>query len=119
MLGRLPRIRTAGRPRLTKKATWLVVAAALLTLTGVGVPVAAEATGGSAATTGATPADPPATQIKHVIEIMIENHTFDNLFGSFPGADGIPAGTSMLNPNAYYDSAQDVHNRRPPWGVAA
>jgi phospholipase C len=46
--------------------------------------------------------------IKHVIEIMIENHTFDNLFGSFPGADGIPAGTSLLNPNAYYDSAPNV-----------
>ena len=42
--------------------------------------------------------------IKHVIEIMIENHTFDNLFGSFPGADGIPASASFLNPNAYFDS---------------
>jgi phospholipase C len=50
--------------------------------------------------------------IKHVIEIMIENHTFDNLFGSFPGADGIPANTSLLNPNAYYDSAPNVS---PVW----
>ena len=50
----------------------------------------------------------PRTPIKHVIEIMMENHTFDNLFGSFPGADGIPASTSLLNPNAYYDSAPNV-----------
>ena len=39
---------------------------------------------------------------------MVENHTFDNLFGSFPGADGIPANASFLNPNAYYDSAPNV-----------
>ena len=54
---------------------------------------------------------PPALKgvpIKHVIEIMIENHTFDNLFGSFKGADGIPPNTSMLNPDAYYDSAPNV-----------
>ncbi|HYZ54723.1 MAG TPA: alkaline phosphatase family protein [Streptosporangiaceae bacterium] len=54
----------------------------------------------------------PNAPIKHVIEIMIENHTFDNLFGSFPGADGIPANTSLLNPNAYYDSAPNVS---PVW----
>ncbi|HEX3516104.1 MAG TPA: alkaline phosphatase family protein, partial [Trebonia sp.] len=50
----------------------------------------------------------PGSPIKHVIEIMVENHTFDNLFGSFPGADGIPANASFLNPNAYYDSAPNV-----------
>jgi phospholipase C len=30
----------------------------------------------------------PATPIKHVIVIVKENHTFDNYFGSFPGAEG-------------------------------
>jgi phospholipase C len=50
--------------------------------------------------------------IRHVIEIMIENHTFDNLFGRFPGADGIPASTTMPTPNAHYGSAPDV---RPVW----
>ena len=50
----------------------------------------------------------PSVPIKHVIEIMIENHSFDNLFGQFHGADGIPAGTTLLNPNAYYVSAPDV-----------
>ncbi len=55
-----------------------------------------------------------AVPIKHVIEIMIENHSFDNLFGEFPGADDIPAGESLLNPDAYYDSAPDV---QPVWAT--
>jgi phospholipase C len=29
-------------------------------------------------------------KIKHVVIIMQENHSFDNYFGTFPGADGIP-----------------------------
>ena len=40
--------------------------------------------------------------VKHVIEVMIENHTFDNLFGRFPGADGIPANASFPNPGGDY-----------------
>ncbi|MCU1494371.1 MAG: phosphoesterase [Acidimicrobiaceae bacterium] len=52
--------------------------------------------------------------IKHVIEIMVENHTFDNLFGNFPRTNGIPADASMLSPNAYYDSAPNVH---PIWAT--
>ena len=52
--------------------------------------------------------------ITHVIEIMIENHSFDNLFGQFHGADGIPAGTTFLNPDAYYVSAPDV---QPVWAT--
>ncbi|HEX9013143.1 MAG TPA: alkaline phosphatase family protein [Anaerolineaceae bacterium] len=40
--------------------------------------------------------EPPAkTPIQHFIVIMQENHTFDNYFGTYPGADGIPAGTKM------------------------
>ncbi len=30
----------------------------------------------------------PNTPITHVIAIMMENHTFDNFFGTFPGANG-------------------------------
>jgi phospholipase C len=29
-------------------------------------------------------------RIKHVVIVMQENHSFDNYFGAFPGADGIP-----------------------------
>src|SRR5580692_12115924 len=67
----------------------------------------------AAAATTTTQAKPsaagiPGSPIKHVIEIMIENHSFDNLFGSFPGADGVPSNASFLNPSAYFDSAPNV-----------
>ena len=35
------------------------------------------------------------TPIEHFIVLMQENHSFDNYFGTYPGADGIPAGTCM------------------------
>src|SRR6266513_5798640 len=52
-------------------------------------------------TTSLTPSVTPrgdvagTTPIRHVFVIMQENHTFDNYFGTFPGADGIPAGASV------------------------
>ena len=32
------------------------------------------------------------TSLKHVVVIYLENHSFDNLFGSWPGADGLGDG---------------------------
>jgi phospholipase C len=71
---------------------------------------ATKAQGASAASAsaGGSAAGMPGTPIRHVIEIMIENHTFDNLFGRFPGADGIPANASFLSASAYFDSAPSV-----------
>jgi phospholipase C len=69
---------------------------------------AAAAATGQPQEAGTASAGIPGSPIKHVIEIMVENHTFDNLFGSSPGADGIPANASFLNPSAYYDSAPNV-----------
>jgi phospholipase C len=41
----------------------------------------------------------PKTPIEHFVVLMQENHSFDNYFGTYPGADGIPPGTCMpLNP---------------------
>lgn len=37
----------------------------------------------------------PNTPIEHFIVLMQENHTFDNYFGTYPGAEGIPAGTCI------------------------
>lgn len=37
----------------------------------------------------------PRTPIRHFIFLMQENHTFDNYFGTYPGVDGIPAGTCI------------------------
>jgi phospholipase C len=75
--------------------------------------LAAGAASAASAATVSTAAS-PGLPITHVIEIMIENHSFDNLFGKFPGADGIAANTSLLNPNAYYDSAPNV---QPVWAT--
>ena len=37
----------------------------------------------------------PATPIEHFVVLMQENHSFDNYFGTFPRASGIPANTCM------------------------
>jgi phospholipase C len=83
------------------------VALAACVALAIGVP--------AATASAAPPAAAAHTPIKHVIEIMLENHTFDNLFGAFPGANGIPANASFLNPNAFYDSAPNV---APVWASA-
>lgn len=39
------------------------------------------------------------TPIEHLIVLMQENHTFDNYFGTYPGADGFPPDTCVrVNP---------------------
>ena len=44
-------------------------------------------------------ADTPS-KIQHLIFIVQENHSFDNYFGTYPGANGLPANTSLpINPN--------------------
>jgi phospholipase C len=35
-----------------------------------------------------------ANKIKHVVVIYLENHSFDNLYGQFPGADGLSNASS-------------------------
>jgi phospholipase C len=35
---------------------------------------------------------PTSTPIKHFLFLMQENHSFDNYFGTYPGADGLPDG---------------------------
>ena len=41
-------------------------------------------------------------KVKHIIWIIQENHSFDNYFGTYPGADGIPPGTcSPVMPGAH------------------
>ncbi len=42
-----------------------------------------------------------ATPLEHLVVLMQENHTFDNYFGTYPGADGTPPGVCMpVDPNA-------------------
>lgn len=52
-----------------------------------------------APTLGATAATTnPATPIKHVFIFVEENHTFDNYFGYYPGANGLANAKPQLNP---------------------
>jgi phospholipase C len=44
---------------------------------------------------GASASPQPRTPIRHVISVMQENHSFDNYFGTYPGADGVPDGACM------------------------
>ncbi len=37
-------------------------------------------------------------KIRHVVVIMQENRSFDSYFGTYPGADGIPAGVCVPDP---------------------
>lgn len=54
------------------------------------------------------------TPIKHFVVIMQENHTFDNYFGTYPGADGLPKGLQMAvdpqNPDAGYVEPWHIGN---------
>lgn len=66
----------------------LLLLIALLIVCG---PTASGATHVAASPAGAE----ATTPIQHLVVLLQENHTFDNYFGTFPGADGTPAGTCM------------------------
>ena len=70
----------------TRPAAWLI--APVIALFAMGAGVSARASVHRART----------TPIRHVIEIMLENHTYDSLFASFPGARGVAAGTTLPAP---------------------
>ena len=59
-------------------------------------------------------------KIDHFVFIMQENRAFDNYFGTYPGADGIPKGICLTNPKggpcvAPYHDTNDT-NRGGPHG---
>ena len=72
--------------------------ASLLAAIGVCAGLLATAPSAAAATGTATP-------VKHVVVLMQSGHSFDNYFGTYPGAAGIPSRTcvpaSTLRPKAY------------------
>ena len=63
----------------------------------------------------------PATgihKIRHVVVIMQENRSFDSYFGTYPGADGIPAGVCVPDPAnggcvAPFHDPADLNNGGP------
>ena len=53
----------------------------------------------SSATVPALPLSTTPPPIHHVVEIMLENHSFDNLFGRSKGANGIPTRDQFPEPH--------------------
>ena len=72
-----------------------VLSAAALSLAGCGAAGEADPPAGTAgATAGTAPvhvSDVGIHKIHHVVMIIQENRSFDSYFGTYPGADGIPA----------------------------
>src|SRR5277367_6190062 len=44
-------------------------------------------------TVASTAAPQGIEKVRHVVVIYMENHSFDNLYGQFPGAEGLSAAT--------------------------
>src|SRR5665811_1038175 len=55
------------------------------------------------ATTANAPADARIDRIRHVVVIYAENHSFDNLYGMFPGANGIAQATAQQKTQLDHD----------------
>ncbi len=61
---------------------------------------------------------PGLAKIRHFVFIMQENRSFDSYFGTYPGADGIPAGVSFIDPvdgskvTPYHDT-RDINRGGP------
>lgn len=65
-------------------------------------PVAADAPTPRTPAVAIAPTHRPTTPIQHFVTVLQENHSFDNYFGSFPGADGVPASTCVpIDPTAH------------------
>ena len=66
---------------------------------------------------GHTRIDQARARIKHVVFVLLENHSFDNVFGRFPGADGTTTaksatqGTIPLLPAPPYNWHDINHDR--------
>ena len=97
-----PRWQTVARPRLKRDSTFSVAHAFTTGRTErwrAMVPSSAQNLGAASATLKIKVA--PLTgihKIRHVVIIMQENRSFDSYFGTYPGADGIPAGVCVPDP---------------------
>lgn len=80
----MSRRRRAVVPSSARAAVLVLAAAPLLGLL-------TSATGAAAASRS----HDPVTPIRHFVVLMQENHTFDNYFGTYPGADGLSSRVCM------------------------
>ena len=73
-----------------KRAGILLVAMCLLTACGSTAKMSGPQPLAAVPVSGTSDLAMARSKIKHVVIIMQENRSFDNYFGTFPGADGIP-----------------------------
>ena len=52
--------------------------------------------------------------VRHIVIILKENHTFDNYFGLFPGADGSTTGDARRHTVAACASSRSTRERLAP-----
>ena len=91
-------------------ATFLLTAvasAALLALAGCG----GDNTDGTAQTTSSL-----QSKVQNVVVIYAENHGFDKLYGSFPGANGIPSGSAYVAQTDRTAAASALATLPQTWG---
>ena len=82
------RTRRSTRLRQATPARRLIRSIAALAIAGLALAPGARGA-------GPLPSPKPTTPIEHVVVLMQENHTFDNYFGTYPGANGPPPTTCM------------------------
>jgi phospholipase C len=94
---------------MKRRLRWALILALIATLlVGIGTPALAQ----------------NANPINHIVVIYLENHSFDNLYGMFPGANGIAnagAAASQLDKNgvAYTALPQPINSNLKPAGPDA
>jgi phospholipase C len=97
-----PRWQTVARPRLQRNSTFSVAhkfATGRTEQWRAMVPSSAQSLGAASATLKIKVAPLIGIhKIRHVVIIMQENRSFDSYFGTYPGADGIPAGVCVPDP---------------------
>ena len=68
-----------------------------------------------AAAAAPLPPDDPLAKIGHIFVVFEENRSFDNMFGLFPGADGLSnAGEAARQVDDEGLSSKRVYERLPP-----
>jgi phospholipase C len=110
-----PRLRSGSR---SVPASFLIVGAcALVALAGCGVSLVLTP---SPSVPDSTVSPIPGSPIQHIVIIMQENRTLDNLFNGFPGADTVQSGqlngvTMPLRPISLADGRDPDHSHKQWW----
>jgi phospholipase C len=112
--------------RFLKRAFYFRLLAVVCLITGLGVFAGLAGCGATIALIPSPPVQAstvspiPGSPIQHIVIIMQENRSFDNLFNGFPGADTVRIGVSNgvsapLKPVPLGDSRDLIHSHKQWW----